>query len=51
MLARSGDCLGLSVYVSRNSDERLRKKRKKNPDQQHKCRSEHADLPASPRRF
>jgi hypothetical protein len=41
MLARYGKRLGLKVNVSRNSDEWLRNKREKNPDQQHKCRVEY----------
>jgi hypothetical protein len=41
MLAKLGKRLGLRVNVSRNDDEWLRKKREKNPDQQHKCRVEY----------
>jgi hypothetical protein len=41
MLAKLGKRLGLKVNVSRNDDAWLRKKRKKNPDQQHKCRVEY----------
>ena len=41
MLAKFGKRLGLTVNVSRNDDEWLRKKRVKNPEQQHKCRVEY----------
>ena len=41
LTTRYGKRLGLKVNVSRNDDEWLRKKRKKNPDQQHKCRVEY----------
>jgi hypothetical protein len=41
MILNVGSGLGLSVNVSRNSAEWLRKKREKNPDQQHKCRVEY----------
>lgn len=41
MLAKFGERLDLSVNVSRNHDEWLRKMRVQNPDQQHKCRVEY----------
>jgi hypothetical protein len=41
MLAKFGERLDLTVNVSRNSAAWLRKKRKKNPQQQHKCRVEY----------
>jgi len=41
MLAKYGKRLGLTVNVSRNSSEWLRKKRLQNPDQEHKCRVEY----------
>jgi hypothetical protein len=42
MLAKLGKRLDLTVNVSRNSAEWLRKKREKNPKQEHKCRVEYS---------